>query len=171
MVLALGLAIASATATSVPVHAESYPTGQWGALNGAATFWGNNSVGGKIGLCLDPGTHPPTVLDNSAAAKVCGAYEDGEPDKTARLAYLLATHVNSTDDPTPASISQFARGIHHSGVPVTHRARYDDLATEAKGRAGEADKIANPDTPFDRDDSHHAIACAWRECSQNSLRL
>jgi hypothetical protein len=183
MVLALGLALASAVTTSVPVHAESYPTGERGAFNGAATFWGNTSVGGKIGLCLDPGTHPPSVLDNSAAAKVCGAYDGGQPDKTAQLAYLLAAHVNSTDDPTLASISQFARGIYHSGVPVTHRSRYDELVAEAKDqagpkqayaqvdaeapkvwiglvRAGEADKIANPDTAFDRDNSHHTIACA-----------
>jgi hypothetical protein len=179
---------------TVPVQAESYPTGQWGAFNGAATFWGNISISGKIGLCLDPGAHPPTVLDNSTAAKACGAYDDGQPDKTAQPAHLLAAHVNPTDYPTLASISQSERGIHRSGVPVTHRSRYEELVAEAKDqagpkqahaqadaeaakawiglvRAGEADKTANPDTPFDRDSSHHTIARPRRGCSQNSLRL
>jgi hypothetical protein len=64
------------------------------------------------------------------------AWTGGAPDKTARLAYLLARYEQTTDASVAASVSQFARGEYHAGIPVSHQGVYDALAAEAKRNGG-----------------------------------
>ncbi|MDR2380175.1 MAG: hypothetical protein LBE08_03210, partial [Bifidobacteriaceae bacterium] len=97
------------------------------------------------GLCIDPGTTPPDSLADANARKVCGTVgSDGKPDKTAQIAWLLARHLHDTDAATLVSLSQFARAEYHSGIPVTHQARYSELVAEA-GQAGPKDAYAEVD--------------------------
>jgi hypothetical protein len=175
---ALALTVLISFARPVPASAASFITGEWGTFKGVSTFWGNLSVGGKYGLCVDPGAHPPTKLDNTAADKKCGKYDSkGVPDKTAQLAYLLGAYLHDGSDKRLRSISEFARKQYHDDVGVRYDDVYDDLVAEAKEnggpkqayaevdlenskvwiglvRDGEADKITNPLEPFTRDDAH-----------------
>jgi hypothetical protein len=130
--VALAVALGATAIIAPAAQAAEYVTGEWGTYKGASTFWGNLTVGGVYGLCIDPGTQPPNSLGPGNATKVCRAVKDGKPDKTTQIAYLLARHLKDTDTKTLVSLSQFGRGEYHDSIPVTYPSRYADLVAEAK---------------------------------------
>ncbi|MDR2373185.1 MAG: hypothetical protein LBD77_03610, partial [Bifidobacteriaceae bacterium] len=144
MALAALVVVAAAVAAAPPASAAEYVTGEWGSYQGLRTFWGNMSVGGTYGLCVDPGAEPPDSLDPARARKVCGTVAGGVADKTAQTAWLLARHLKDTDTQTLVSLSQFVRAGYHSGIPVTYPARFDELAAEA-AQAGPKDAYVEVD--------------------------
>jgi hypothetical protein len=142
--VALAMALGTTAVIAPAAQAAEYVTGEWGAYKGASTFWGNLTVGGVYGLCIDPGTQPPNSLGPGNATKVCGSVKDGQPDKTAQIAYLLARHLRDTDTKTLVSLSQFGRGEYHDSIPVTYPSRYAELVAEAK-QAGPKDAYVQVD--------------------------
>jgi LPXTG-motif cell wall-anchored protein len=143
-VVAFVLAAAGAPLALTPAAAAEYVTGEWGAYQGERTFWGNMTVGGVYGMCVDPGAEPPGSLSDANARKVCGGVVNGAPDKTAQMAFLLARHLTDTDTQTLVSLSQFARAEYHTGIPVTYPARFDQLVAEAS-QAGPKDAYVEVD--------------------------
>ncbi|MDR1634267.1 MAG: hypothetical protein LBS27_04975 [Bifidobacteriaceae bacterium] len=93
---------------------------------------------GRTGVCWDK-------LDDSAAKRVCGAYANGQPDKTAQIAYLLARYLETGDNQTAASLSQFARAEYNSGVPVSYPDRFAAMKAEAEANAGPKDAYVEVD--------------------------
>jgi hypothetical protein len=135
-VITVTIALATTITAWSPAQAADYITGEWGTYGGANTFWGNMSVGGVYGMCIDPGAEPPSSLTDANATRVCGTFTNGKPDMTAQIAYVLARHLHDTDKATLVSLSQFSRGEYHSGIPITYPARYGELAQEAATHGG-----------------------------------
>jgi hypothetical protein len=138
------LALATGAAGTLPASAADYVTGEWGYWQGMRTFWGNMTVQGTYGLCVDPGAEPPDTLNPAHATQVCGTVTNGVADKTAQTGWLLGRHLHDTDTQTLVSLSQFARAGYHTGIPVTYPARYNELAAEA-AHAGPKDAYVEVD--------------------------
>jgi hypothetical protein len=143
------LAAAGAPLALTPAAAAEYVTGEWGTYQGETTFWGNMTVGGVYGMCVDPGAEPPVSLSDGNARRVCGSVVNGAPDKTAQIAFLLARHLTDTDTQTLVSLSQFARAEYHTGIPVTYPARFNQLVAEA-GQARPKDAYVEVDVAGSR---------------------